>query len=77
MEINSNRHSKSLPVLVAMVISMRHRSSSQSLGPQMVTVGRIRKFGLAKGSMSLGTGFESPKVQAILSSLCFLFIFEI
>lgn len=76
MEMNSNRHSKRLHALVAMVVSMRHCSSLNHLVPKWWLLGRTRKLGLAKGRMSLGTGFQSPKVQAILSSLGSLFIFE-
>lgn len=58
---------------------MTHCLSSQSFdtwSPNGDCLGRSRKIGLAKGTMSLGTGFESPKVQAILSSPCFLIMFE-
>lgn len=74
MEINSNRHSKSLCWWLWFQWDTAHRLNH--LFPKWWVLGRIRKFGLGKESMSLGTGFESPKVQAILSSLCFLFIFE-
>lgn len=35
---------------------------------------RLRKCGLDEGRMPLGTGFETPKMLAILRPLCPLFI---
>ena len=39
-------------------------------------MGRIRRCGLVRGSVSLGVGFKVSKAHTVLSSVCFMVLLQ-